>query len=139
LKWVIDSDLIFFMDESGLSIHLLIFLVLSLDRYDGIQLTSILYWATQFWGWRIGYFRLLQCLWYEHDFLCGLIIIWDSFFFLFPVMTIFRQILPVNSFPNFLQTNQLCLCFDTQFLIQSIVSTIYWIGQLSWTYMVERG
>ena len=38
MKWVIDSDLIFFMDESGLSIHLLIFLVLSLDRYDGIQL-----------------------------------------------------------------------------------------------------
>jgi hypothetical protein len=38
-----------------------------------------------------------------------------------------------------LQTNQLCFCFDTQFLIQSIVSTIYWIGQLSWTYMVERG
>ena len=143
LKWVIDSDLIFLWMNLGyilLSIHLLIILVLSLDRYDGIQLTSILHWATQFWGWRVGYFRLLQCLWwYEHDFLHGLIITWDSFFFFFFCHDHLRQILPVNSFPNFLQTNQLCFCFDTQFLIQSIVSTIYWIGQLSWTYMVERG
>lgn len=118
LKWVIDSDLIFLWMNLGyilLSIHLLIILVLSLDRYDGIQLTSILHWATQFWGWRVGYFRLLQCLWwYEHDFLHGLIITWDSFFFFFFFChDHLRQILPVNSFPNFLQTNQLCFCFDT--------------------------
>lgn len=140
LKWVIDSDLIFLWMNLGyilLSIHLLIILVLSLDRYDGIQLTSILHWATQFWGWRVGYFRLLQCLWwYEHDFLHGLIITWDSFFFFFFCHDHLRQILPVNSFPNFLQTNQLCFCFDTQFLIQSIVSTIYWIGQFTISFCV---
>lgn len=46
LKWVIDSDLIFLWMNLGyilLSIHLPIILVLSLDGYDGIQLTSILY------------------------------------------------------------------------------------------------